>query len=128
MVGPAMTNVATKRYGLLFFGTALGMTVALGFAAPSLGVVLAWIISTTAVAFGAYGMDKVLARSEKLRVPERVLLTLSFAGGTVGALAGMKVFRHKTAKASFRMKFWLATASQVALLTVYLIWIRPFLF
>jgi uncharacterized membrane protein YsdA (DUF1294 family) len=116
-----MANVATKRYGLLFFGSALGMTVALGFTARSLGVVLAWVISTTVVAFGAYGADKLLARSERLRVPERVLLALSFSGGTLGALAGMKLFRHKTAKTSFRMKFWLVTAAQVTLLTAYLI-------
>ena len=128
MVGAAMADVATKRYGLLFFGTALGMTVALGFVARSLGVVLAWVVSTTVVAFGAYGMDKLLARSERLRVPERVLLALSFTGGTLGALAGMRLFRHKTAKSSFRVKFWLVTAAQVAVLTVYLVWLRPFLF
>jgi uncharacterized membrane protein YsdA (DUF1294 family) len=123
-----MADLATKRYGLLFFGAALGMTLAAGLASRSLGVVLAWVLSMTVVAFGAYGLDKLMARSERLRVPERVLLALSFAGGTLGALAGMKLFRHKTAKSSFRMKFWLVTAAQVAMLTVYLIWIRPFLF
>ncbi|MFH2010005.1 MAG: DUF1294 domain-containing protein [bacterium] len=122
-----MTDIATKRYGLLFLGAALGLTVALGFLAPRLGVVLAWVIATTVVAFAAYGVDKGLARSDRLRVPERVLLALSFAGGTLGALAGMKLFRHKTAKSSFRLKFWLVTAAQVVALAGYLIWIRPFL-
>jgi uncharacterized membrane protein YsdA (DUF1294 family) len=125
MVGAAMMDTASKRYGLLFFGTALVLTVALGFLARSIGFVLAWVLATTVVALGAYGLDKLLARSDKLRVPERVLLALSFAGGTAGALAGMKVFHHKTAKSSFRMKFWGVTAAQVVLLTVYLIWIRP---
>jgi len=123
-----MTDAATKRYGLVFFGAALGLTVALEFLAPGMGAVLAWVASTTVVAFGAYGLDKGLARSERLRVPERVLLWLSFAGGTLGALAGMRVFHHKTAKSSFRMKFWLVTAVQIAVLAVYLVWIRPFLF
>jgi uncharacterized membrane protein YsdA (DUF1294 family) len=40
----------------------------------------------------------------------------------------MKVFRHKTAKAGFHLKLWLVTAAQVAVVTVYLVWIRPFLF
>lgn len=120
-----MTDTATKWYGLVLFGMALAMTVALGFVAPSLGVVLAWVLSTTVVAFGAYGLDKALAKMSRLRVPERVLLALSFSGGTLGALAGMKLFRHKTAKSSFRMKFWLVTAGQVALLTVYFLWVRP---
>ena len=70
----------------------------------------------------------MIPQKDRGRVPERVLLALSFAGGTAGALVGMKVFHHKTAKSSFRMKFWGVTAAQVVLLTVYLIWIRPFLF
>lgn len=120
-----MADTATKWYGLVFFGVALAATVALGFVARSLGVVLAWVLSVTVVAFAAYGLDKALAKLGRLRVPERVLLALSFAGGTLGALAGMKLFRHKTAKSSFRTKLWVATAGQVALLTVYFLWVRP---
>lgn len=124
MVRCIMSDPATKRYALLFFGLALGLSVGLGFLTPSLGFVAAWVLCSTAVAFGAYGLDKLAAIRKWLRVPERVLLALSFAGGTLGALAGMKAFRHKTAKTSFRFKFWLVTAAQVVALGVYYRFIR----
>jgi uncharacterized membrane protein YsdA (DUF1294 family) len=41
-----------------------------------------------------------------MRVPEKVFLALAFFGGPAGALAGMVIFRHKTAKTSFQVKFW----------------------
>ena len=35
------------------------------------------------------------------RTPEAVLLTLSLLGGSIGALAGMRFFHHKTRKPKF---------------------------
>ena len=116
---------ATRRYGLLFFGLAVALTATLGFGFRRLGLVLSWVLAATVVTFVAYGTDKLLARANRLRVPERVLLALGFAGGTLGALVGRVVFHHKTTKASFRLKLWLVTAFQGALLAAYLLWIRP---
>lgn len=48
------------------------------------------------IAYICYGRDKRLAKAHKWRIPEKVLLALSFFGGAVGALAAMQVFRHKT--------------------------------
>ena len=48
-----------------------------------------------------YGIDKWKAKSGRWRIPEKVLLLAAFAGGSVGALAGMMMFRHKTKKAKF---------------------------
>ena len=59
---------------------------------------LAVITFTTWV---AYGLDKGRAKSGKWRIPERTLLLLALIGGSLGALAGMIMFRHKTRKAKF---------------------------
>jgi uncharacterized membrane protein YsdA (DUF1294 family)/cold shock CspA family protein len=53
-----------------------------------------------------YRRDKALARASSRRVPERVLQTLSFAGGWPGAFLAQRRFRHKTAKHSFQRVFW----------------------
>lgn len=48
------------------------------------------------VAFFAYGLDKRKAKKGSWRTKESVLLGLGFFGGAIGALSGMKVYRHKT--------------------------------
>ena len=48
-----------------------------------------------------YGLDKGRAKSGKWRIPERTLLLLALAGGSLGALAGMIMFRHKRRKPKF---------------------------
>lgn len=47
-------------------------------------------------AFALFGIDKRRARKHRWRIPERRLLAISAAGGSLGALTGMYVFRHKT--------------------------------
>jgi len=68
--------------------------------------------------FGAFfitGYDKKLAISNKKRVSEKTLLTFSLFGGTVGSLFAMLLFRHKTAKRSFLLKFFLIVFVQIVL-------------
>lgn len=52
--------------------------------------------------FLAYGWDKRRARLGGSRVPEKTLHSFELLGGWPGALLGMRVFRHKTQKRSFR--------------------------
>ncbi len=59
--------------------------------------------------FAAYGIDKGIAVSNGIksgrktrRIPERVLLWLSFMFGSFGAALGMTVFRHKIRKLKFK--------------------------
>lgn len=48
------------------------------------------------IAFFFYGADKRKAKKGQWRVKESVLLGLGVFGGAIGALLGMKIFRHKT--------------------------------
>ena len=53
------------------------------------------------IAFLAYGIDKKRAVRNQWRISEKALLGMAALGGSIGALAGMKIFHHKTRKAKF---------------------------
>ncbi len=74
-----------------------------------------WLVAANAVAFGYYGYDKRQAGAAGPRVPEVVLHALAVAGGTVGAYAGMRLFRPKTIKGPFQVVFWFVAVWQVLL-------------
>ena len=59
---------------------------------------VAYIVIVNILAFCLYGIDKSAAIKQKQRIPNRVLLFIAIFGGSLGALAGMYTFRHKTKK------------------------------
>ncbi|MCC9606182.1 DUF1294 domain-containing protein [Blastopirellula sp. JC732] len=65
---------------------------------------------TSGAAFVAYWLDKRLAQSGGRRISEKNLLLFAVVGGWPGALAAQQVFRHKTQKTSFQIKFWFVVA------------------
>ena len=58
--------------------------------------------------FGAFGFDKWRAARSGRRIPEMTLALLGAFGGWPGGIIGMKLFRHKTAKWTFKLKCGLA--------------------
>lgn len=64
-------------------------------------VILIYLEVVNLLAFAAMGVDKFKARAGHWRIPEATLLGLAVAGGSIGALAGMYLFRHKTRKHKF---------------------------
>ncbi len=56
-------------------------------------------------AFVIMSYDKRLAKMKRTRIPENNLLTISILGGSLGILSAMILFRHKTSKGSFVLKF-----------------------
>ncbi|WP_374582771.1 DUF1294 domain-containing protein [Pseudoduganella sp.] len=82
-----------------------------------LAATLAALYALASVAcFIAYALDKSAARHGRRRTPERTLLLLGLAGGWPGALAAQRLLRHKSAKTSFLLKFWLTVALNLAVL------------
>lgn len=65
--------------------------------------------------FVLYGVDKQRARREKRRISERTLHTIELLGGWPGALVAQRLFRHKTAKMSYRLVYWLIVLLHFAL-------------
>ena len=62
-----------------------------------------YIIAVNIITFSTYAFDKYKARNNTWRIRESVLLILAAAGGALGALAAMYLFRHKTRKWKFAM-------------------------
>ena len=60
-----------------------------------------YLIIINIAAWIMYGLDKWKAKNGAWRISERALLLATLAGGSVGALAGMLLFRHKTRKPKF---------------------------
>jgi uncharacterized membrane protein YsdA (DUF1294 family) len=122
--GGAVEMEPVRRFGSITFSMAIILAAVIWWYF-SFDVVLSWLIAITLVAFLTYGYDKTIAGSERTRVPEKVLLALTFAGGTLGAFVGRSLFRHKTIKASFRVQLWLVVGFQVLLVLVYIVWVEP---
>lgn len=59
-------------------------------------IYLGAVAAVSLVALAFYGADKIKAKRGAWRIPEKVLLGLSFFGGAAGGLLGMLAFRHKT--------------------------------
>jgi uncharacterized membrane protein YsdA (DUF1294 family) len=58
-------------------------------------------------------MDKARAEKEERRVPENTLHMLELLGGWPGALIAQQWLRHKTAKVSYQVIFWLIVMGHV---------------
>lgn len=62
-----------------------------------------YLVLINLAAFLLMGIDKFRARRELWRIPEKVLFGSALLGGSIGAIAGMFFFRHKTRHLSFRL-------------------------
>ena len=65
---------------------------------------LYYLIVINIVTFLVYGMDKLKAKQGSWRISEATLLILAIIGGSIGALLGMKVWRHKTLFCNFLLR------------------------
>lgn len=86
-------------------------------------MLLLYLLGVNLAAFAAMGWDKSSAIRGVERIPERTLLTLAVAGGSVGAVAAQQIFRHKTRKQPFANLLLAIVALQAILATGALFWI-----
>lgn len=62
-----------------------------------------YMIVMNVLTFALYGIDKQKAIRGRWRISERTLLGTALLGGSIGALLGMQMFRHKTRHWKFRI-------------------------
>jgi len=77
------------------------------------------IITINLITFTTLALDKRKAVKHKRRISEAFLLTLTFLGGTIGAILGMLIFRHKISKKSFLLKIGLIILVQILIIIIY---------
>lgn len=79
-----------------------------------------WLGLLNLAGFCAMGMDKHRAAARRWRIPEKTLFGIALLGGSLGCLAGMYLFRHKTRHLSFTLGIPLILLVQAAaLLALY---------
>ena len=74
---------------------------------------LGYLFLINALAFLLMLADKRKAQKKLWRIPEATLMTTAAMGGSIGALAGMYTFRHKTRKPKFYIGIPVILALQI---------------
>ena len=78
-------------------------------------LVLLYLIIVNAAAFLLMLADKLKAKHGAWRIPEATLMGIAAIGGSVGSLAGMYLFRHKTKHIKFTLGTPVILVGQIAL-------------
>lgn len=77
---------------------------------------LSYLVIINAAAFLLMLADKHKAKKKLWRIPEATLIGAAALGGSIGALMGMYIFRHKTRHLKFTVGIPIILALQVILL------------
>ena len=64
-------------------------------------ILLVYLLLVNAAGFLLMLVDKIKAKRNLWRIPETTLMGVAAIGGSIGAIAGMNLFRHKTKHAKF---------------------------
>ena len=79
-----------------------------------------YLLIVNAAAFVLMLADKIKAKKNKWRIPEATLMGAAAIGGSIGAIAGMYCFRHKTRHPKFTIGLPVILALQiVAAVVIY---------
>lgn len=83
--------------------------------------IAAYLLIINAISFLFMLLDKEKAKKNQWRIPERTLLSLAALFGSIGILAGMKAFRHKTKHPQFTIGVPIILGIQIVLGVLILI-------
>ena len=81
-----------------------------------MNILLIYLLIINALTFLLMLTDKRRARKNAWRIPESTLLGVAALGGSLGAVLGMRLFRHKTLHLKFSVGLPLMLAVHIILL------------
>ena len=87
---------------------------------PGIKILIIWLVLINLTAFALFGIDKKRAKKKQWRIPEKTLFLSAILGGSIGALLGMQLFRHKTKHWYFRYGIPFILLLQAALMVFLL--------
>ena len=59
-------------------------------------LIIIYLVVINFISFIMMGLDKYKAKKRAWRIPESTLFVLALIGGSIGSIAGMHLFHHKT--------------------------------
>ena len=81
-------------------------------------ILLVYLLLINAIGFLLMLVDKYKAKRNLWRIPEATLMGVAVIGGSIGAIAGMNLFRHKTKHAKFYIGLPVILALQIVLVSL----------
>ena len=81
-------------------------------------LIIVYLVVANLVAFALMGIDKQKAKKGKYRIPEKTLFLSAIVGGSIGAMYGMHMFRHKTKHLTFKLGMPIILIVQMLLVIV----------
>lgn len=78
--------------------------------------ILIYLLVMNLLEFLSMLIDKKKAEKGSWRTPEKTLLTIALLGGSIGSIAGMYTFRHKTKKLKFSVGLPVILILQIVLI------------
>ena len=85
-------------------------------------IILLDLMCMNILAFCLMGWDKRQAKRQARRQSEQALLLVAAMGGSLGTYLGIRFWRHKTQKESFRRPFFMIVLLQAAILVGVAYW------
>ena len=83
-------------------------------------MIFLYLLIINAISFVLMLGDKRMAQKKLWRIPEATLMAVAAIGGSIGSLAGMYTFRHKTRHLKFTLGIPAILIGQIALLILLL--------
>lgn len=81
-------------------------------------IVICYLLIINALGLLLMHIDKQKAIKNAWRIPEKVLLGIGILGGSLGCIAGMRLFRHKTKHLSFWLGLPIVLCAQIVLAVI----------
>ena len=76
---------------------------------------LTYLVLVNAVGFLLMLIDKIKAKAGAWRIPEATLIGIAVAGGSIGTILGMNLFRHKIKHPKFYIGLPVILSLQIVL-------------